>query len=76
MVGPEHDLIIVVILCQVDITEGRLQCVRARRIDCLHGHVVGFLEVALCFAAVACALRVGRDILGVLEPPCIGKICL
>ena len=76
MVGVEHHLGIAVIGSHVDIVEGRLQFIWSGVVDSLHGHIVSLLEVALCIGSVAAALRIGRNLVGILQPPGICKISL
>ena len=79
MVGIEDLLLVAVVGAEEYLIIVIFEAERTGIVDTLEGNVVSLLEIPLCVMSVrigAGALGISRDILGVLEPPCIGKVCL
>ena len=79
MIGIEKNLLVTVVLRPVDIIEGWHQTEGARIVDGLNSHIVCFLVVPLGIVSVRVSpgsLRIGGDVVWILQPPCVGQVCL
>ena len=76
MISIEHDLSVTVVGSYVDIIECGLQCIRTRVVNGSLSHIVSLFEVALSLAGITRTLRIGRNVIRVLQPPCIGQVSL
>ena len=79
MVGKEQNLFVAIVVIAGDIVVGVAEPEGSGILQCLYGYIVGFLEVPGSVVSVrvgAVALGIGRYLLGVLQPPCIGEVGL
>ena len=53
-----------------------LQSVWTRIIDCLFSSIVSFLEVAVSLTSITTTLRIGRNVVWILQPPCVCQVSL
>ena len=79
VVGIQYLLAVAVVGAEIYLVEVVLETERAGILDSLHGKVVGLLEVPCIVVSVGVdpvAERIGRYVLGILQPPCVGQVSL
>ena len=79
VVGIQYLLAVAVVGAEIYLVEVVLKTERAGILDSFHGKVVGLLEVPCIVVSVRIdpvAERIGRYILRILQPPCVGQVSL
>ena len=76
VVGIEKNLLVTVVWTIVNIHKGFTKSVRTRILNCVNSCVISFLEIASSLRRIALALRIGWNIIRILQPPSICEISL
>ena len=76
VVGIEKNLLVTVVWTIVNIHKGFTKSVRTRILNCVNSCVISFLEIASSLRRIALALRIGWNILRILQPPSVCEISL
>ena len=76
VISIEKNLLVTIVWTIVNIHKGFTKSVRTRILNCVNSCVISLLEIASSLRRIALALRIGWNIIRILQPPSVCEISL